>query len=73
MICLSGRDGIDFILIVPLLPSHCDFFVFGCGVSFFGGFQHLPVDGFSTASSNFLAPAEGDLSNILGKNTLGYF
>ena len=25
----------DFIVIVPLLPSHCGFsFVFGCGVSF---------------------------------------
>ena len=27
--------GFDFIMIVPLLPSHCSFsFVFGCGVSF---------------------------------------
>ena len=27
--------GFDFIMIVPLLPSHCGFsFVFGCGVSF---------------------------------------
>ena len=27
--------GFDFTVIVPLLPSHCDFsFVFGCGVSF---------------------------------------
>ena len=27
--------GFDFIVIVPLLPSHCSFsFVFGCGVSF---------------------------------------
>ena len=27
--------GFDFIVIVPLLPSHCGFsFVFGCGVSF---------------------------------------
>ena len=26
--------GFDFIVIVPLLPSHCVFsFVFGCGVS----------------------------------------
>ena len=26
--------GFDFIVIVPLLPSHCGFsFVFGCGVS----------------------------------------
>ena len=27
-----------FIVIVPLLPSCCGFFVFGCRVSFFGGF-----------------------------------
>ena len=27
--------GLDFILFVPLLPSHCSFFfVFGCGISF---------------------------------------
>ena len=27
--------GFDFIVIAPLLPSHCSFsFVFGCGVSF---------------------------------------
>ena len=27
--------GFDFIVIVPLLPSHCGFpFIFGCGVSF---------------------------------------
>ena len=27
--------GFDFIVISPLLPSHCGFsFVFGCGVSF---------------------------------------
>ena len=31
--------GFDFIIIVPLLPSHCScFFVFGCGVSFLGEF-----------------------------------
>ena len=30
-----GVVGFDFILIAPLLPSHCGFsFVFGCGVSF---------------------------------------
>ena len=45
---------LDFIVIVPLLPSQCGFFfVFGCGVSFFGGFQNLPIDGYSTASCNF--------------------
>ena len=41
--------GFDFIMIVPLLPSHCSVFVFGCGSLrrlclwtwgvFFGGFQ----------------------------------
>ena len=37
--------GLDFIVIAPLLPSHCGFsFVFGCGVSFFGEFQSLNVD-----------------------------
>ena len=30
--------GFDFIVIAPLLPSHCGFsFVFGCGVSFLVG------------------------------------
>ena len=53
--------GLDFILFVPLLPSHCSFFfVFGCGVSFLGGFQHPPVDGYSTASYNFGALTGGD-------------
>ena len=32
--------GIDFIVIAPLLPSHCGFlFVFGCGVSFLLSFS----------------------------------
>ena len=39
----------SFLLIVPLLPSHCGFFAFGHGVSFFGSFQNPPVDGCSTA------------------------
>ena len=39
--------------IVPLLPSCCGFsFALGHGVFFFGGFQHSPVDGYSTASCN---------------------
>ena len=43
---------LDFIVIVPLLPSHCGFsFVFGCGVSFFSGFQNLLIDGYSTANA----------------------
>ena len=37
--------GFDFIVIEPFLPSCCGFFfVFGRGVSFFGGFQHPPVE-----------------------------
>ena len=55
--------GFDFIMIVPLLQSHCSFFfVFGCGVSFFfflGRFQHPPVDGCSTASCDFGALTGG--------------
>ena len=45
--------GFDFIVIVLFLLSHggC-FFVFGCGVSFFGGFQ-CPVNGCSAASCDF--------------------
>ena len=50
--------GFDFIVIVPLLPSWCSFFfVFECGVSFFGGFQHPLVSESSTASGNFGALA----------------
>ena len=42
---LAGM-GFDFIVIAPLLPSHWGFFfVFGCGVSFFGGFWRPPVNG----------------------------
>ena len=57
---LAGM-GFDFIVIVPLLPSHCAFFfVFGCGMSFFSGFQHPPVNGCSTASCNLGALPGGD-------------
>ena len=50
--------GFDFIVIAPLLPSWCSFFfVFECGVSFFGGFQHPLVSESSTASGNFGALA----------------
>ena len=46
---------------VPLLPFRCGFsFVLGCGASFFGGFQCLPVNGCSTASCNFHALAGED-------------
>ena len=40
--------------ILPLLPSCWGFsFALGCGVSFFGGLQHSPIDGCSAASCNF--------------------
>ena len=43
--------GFDFIMIVPLLPSHCGFYyVFQCGVSSFGGFQCPPVNSCSKNS-----------------------
>ena len=50
----------DLIMIVPLLPSCCDFFVFGHEASVFGGFQCSPVDCCSTASCNFGILAGGD-------------
>ena len=58
----------DFIMIVPLLPSHCSFsFVFEGGtpfyfilfIYFFGEFQHLPVDGCSIISCDFFALSGG--------------
>ena len=53
--------GFDFIVIVYHLLSCCGFFfVFGCGVSYFGGFQCPPVDGCSTASCNFGVLTGGD-------------
>ena len=55
--------GFDFTLIVPLLPSHCDFsFVFGCGVSFFGAFQCLPVNDSPAASCDSGVFARGSES-----------
>ena len=40
-------------VILPLLPSCWGFsFAFGCGVSYFGGIQHPPVDGCSAVSCN---------------------
>ena len=51
-------NGFDFIVISPCLLSHCGlFFAFGCGVSFFGGFQHSPVNGCSAANCDFGALA----------------
>ena len=41
-------------VISPLLPSCWGFsFALGCGVSFFGGLQHSPVNGCSASSCNF--------------------
>ena len=41
-------------VISPLLPSCWGFsFALGCGVSFFGGIRHSPVDGCSAASCSF--------------------
>ena len=41
-------------VISPLLPSYWGFsFALGCGVSFFGGLQHSPVNGCSASSCNF--------------------
>ena len=37
-------EGFDLTMTVPLALSYCSFFVFGHGISFFGGFQHPPVD-----------------------------
>ena len=54
--------GFNFIIIVPLLLFHCGFFIFlGCGVSSFGGFQCLHVDGCSPASCDFGALAAEDM------------
>ena len=40
--------------VLPLLPSCLGFsFALGRGVSFFGGIQHSPVNGFSAVSCNF--------------------
>ena len=47
--------GFDFIVIAPLLPSHCGFsFVWMWGI-FFGEFQCLPVDD----CSSWLVVAQG--------------
>ena len=53
---------LDLILwFAPLQPSHCvGSFVFGFGVSFFGGFQHPPGDGHSPANCDFCALARVD-------------
>ena len=46
--------GLSLNAISPLLPSCWGFsFALGCGVSFFGEIQRLPVDGCSAASCHF--------------------
>ena len=51
--------GMEFIVIAPLLPSRCGFFVFDMGY-LFGGYHHPPVNGWSTASCDFDALAGRD-------------
>ena len=47
-------SGLILNVIFPLLPSCWGFsFALGCGVSFFGGIQHSPVDGCLAASCSF--------------------
>jgi len=52
---ISGEYGVWFLnTVLPLLPSCWGFsFALGCGVSFFGGIQHSPVNGCSAVSCNF--------------------
>ena len=46
--------GLILNVTLPLLLSYWGFsFVRGCGVSFFGGIQHSPLDGCSAVSCNF--------------------
>ena len=46
--------GLILKVILPLLQSFWGFsFALGCGVYFFGGIQHSPVDGCSAVSCNF--------------------
>ena len=59
--CLWQVWGLTLNMISPLLPSCWGFsFALGCGLSFFGGIQHSPVDGCSAASCNFGVLARED-------------
>ena len=49
----------EFIVIAPLLPALCGFFVFDVGY-LFGGYHHPHVNGWSTASCDFDALAGRD-------------
>ena len=51
--------------ISSLLPSFWgSSFALGCGVSFFGGMQHSPVDGCSAASCNFKVLIEDECTSF---------
>lgn len=53
--------GFDFTVVVPLLPTCCSFsFVFGFGVSSFGGFLCSPINDCSTAHCDFGTLIGGD-------------
>ena len=55
-----GR-GLILSMTSPLLPSCWGFsFDLGCGVSFFGGIQPSPADGYSATSCSFGVPAGED-------------
>ena len=61
---LAGM-GFDFNVTAPLLLSDCCFaFVLGHGESFFGRFQHPPVNGCSAASCNFGVIAEDECTSF---------
>ena len=64
--------GFDFIVIVLFLLSHGGFFfVFGCGLSFSGGFQG-PVNGWSAASCDFGAVIGDDECTSFYSNILNW-
>ena len=50
---LLQAQGLILNMILALPPSCWGFFALGCGVSFFGGIQHFPVDGCSAMGCNF--------------------
>ena len=71
--------GFDFIVIVPLLPSHCGFsFCLWIWGIFFGEFQCLPVEDCSAVSCDSSALTRGSESTsfyftILNKSVTGVF
>ena len=67
-----GR-GLILNMMSPLLPSCWGFsFALGCGVSFFGGLQHSPVDGCSAVSCSFgVLTGEDELMSFYSAIFLG--